>query len=63
MLGASGCGKSNIVRIVAGLEQETKGNILIDNKGMKNIELGAKNIDIMFQNYPPYPTMTVRENI
>ncbi len=63
LLGASGCGKSTILRMVAGLEQETKGNILIDNKDMKNVEPGDRNIAMVFQNYALYPTMTVRENI
>ncbi len=63
LLGASGCGKSTILRMVAGLEKETSGNIFIDNKNMKDIEPGDRNIAMVFQNYALYPTMNVRENI
>lgn len=63
LLGASGCGKSTILRMVAGLEKETDGNIYIGDKDMKNVDPGDRNIAMVFQNYALYPTMTVRENI
>ena len=63
LLGASGCGKSTILRMVAGLEKETSGDIHIGNKNMKNIDPGDRNIAMVFQNYALYPTMTVKENI
>lgn len=63
LLGASGCGKSTILRMVAGLENETSGDIHIGNENMKNIEPGDRNIAMVFQNYALYPTMTVKQNI
>ncbi|WP_317366649.1 ATP-binding cassette domain-containing protein [uncultured Tyzzerella sp.] len=63
LLGASGCGKSTILRMVAGLEKETYGNIYIGDKDMKDVEPGDRNIAMVFQNYALYPTMTVRGNI
>lgn len=63
LLGASGCGKSTILRIIAGLEKESEGNVYIDNKNMKNVEPGDRNIAMVFQNYALYPTMSVKKNI
>lgn len=63
LLGPSGCGKSTTLRIIAGLEQETKGTLMIDGKDMKDVKPGDRGIAMVFQNYALYPTMTVRENI
>lgn len=63
LLGPSGCGKSTILRLIAGLENITTGDTLIDGKSVKDIEPGARNIAMVFQNYALYPTMTVKENI
>lgn len=63
LLGASGCGKSTILRMVAGLENETSGKIYIGGKDMTDVEPGDRNIAMVFQNYAIYPTMTVKQNI
>lgn len=63
LLGPSGCGKSTTLRMIAGLEQETDGKLLIDGKDMKDIKPGDREIAMVFQNYALYPTMTVKENI
>jgi sn-glycerol 3-phosphate transport system ATP-binding protein len=63
LVGASGCGKSTTLRMIAGLERETSGEIYIDGKLMNEIEPGKRNIAMVFQNYALYPTMSVRENI
>ena len=63
LVGASGCGKSTILRMIAGLEEISDGEILIGDKKVNNIH--PKDIDIafVFQSYALYPHMTVRENI
>ena len=63
LLGPSGCGKSTTLRMIAGLEQETKGTLMIDGKDMKDVKPGDRGIAMVFQNYALYPTMTVKENI
>lgn len=63
LLGASGCGKSTILRMIAGLEKKTAGKIYIDNKDMEDVQPGDRNIAMVFQNYALYPTMTVYKNI
>ena len=63
LVGPSGCGKSTTLRMIAGLEKETSGEIYIDGKLMNGTEPGKRNIAMVFQNYALYPTMTVRGNI
>lgn len=63
LVGASGCGKSTTLRMIAGLERQTSGEIYIDGKLMNEVEPGKRNIAMVFQNYALYPTMTVRGNI
>lgn len=63
LLGPSGCGKSTTLRMIAGLEQETGGKLMIDGKDMKEVKPGDRGIAMVFQNYALYPTMTVKENI
>ena len=63
LLGPSGCGKSTTLRMIAGLEQETKGTLYIGGKDMKHVKPGERGIAMVFQNYALYPTMTVKENI
>ena len=63
LVGASGCGKSTTLRMIAGIEKETSGEIYIDDKMINGVEPGKRNIAMVFQNYALYPTMTVRGNI
>jgi len=63
LLGPSGCGKSTTLRMIAGLEKESGGEIIMDGNSMKGVEPGERDIAMVFQNYALYPTMTVRENI
>ena len=62
-LGPSGCGKSTTLRMVAGLETVTSGDILIGGKRVNDIDPADRNIAIVFQNYALYPHMTVRDNL
>lgn len=63
LVGASGCGKSTILRMIAGLEDITDGEILIGDKKVNNIHPKDRDIAFVFQSYALYPHMTVRENM
>jgi len=63
LLGPSGCGKSTALRIVAGLEQPTRGNILIKDQIVNNVEPKRRDVAMVFQNYALYPHMSVYDNI
>ncbi|CAM5215164.1 Carbohydrate ABC transporter ATP-binding protein (CUT1 family) OS=Ureibacillus acetophenoni OX=614649 GN=SAMN05877842_10336 PE=4 SV=1 [Ureibacillus acetophenoni] len=63
LVGPSGCGKSTTLRMIAGLESQTSGNIWIDDKNVNNVPASKRDVAMVFQNYALYPTMTVRENI
>lgn len=63
LLGPSGCGKSTILRMIAGLEQITKGEIVIDNKIVNEISPKNRDIAMVFQSYALYPHFTVYQNI
>ena len=62
-LGPSGCGKSTTLRMVAGLESISRGDILIDGQRVNDIDPADRNIAIVFQNYALYPHMTVAGNL
>jgi multiple sugar transport system ATP-binding protein len=63
LLGPSGCGKSTALRIVAGLEQPTRGNILIKDQVVNDVEPKRRDVAMVFQNYALYPHMSVYNNI
>ena len=63
LVGASGCGKSTILRMIAGLEEISDGEILIDGKRVNDVHPKDRDIAFVFQSYALYPHMTVRENI
>jgi len=63
LLGPSGCGKSTALRIVAGLELPSKGNILIKDQVVNDVEPKRRDIAMVFQNYALYPHMSVYDNI
>ncbi|MGI6230606.1 MAG: ABC transporter ATP-binding protein [Tractidigestivibacter sp.] len=63
LVGPSGCGKTTTLRMIAGLEEITEGDLLIDGVRMNDVDPGDRNIAMVFQNYALYPTMTVRGNI
>ncbi|WP_445487680.1 ABC transporter ATP-binding protein [Niallia sp. 03133] len=63
LVGPSGCGKSTTLRMIAGLEQQSGGEIWIGNECVNDTPPGKRNIAMVFQNYALYPTMTVRGNI
>ena len=63
LLGPSGCGKSTILRLIAGLEQPTRGEIRIADRNVTHLRPGDRNIAMVFQSYALYPHMTVYENM
>ena len=63
LLGPSGCGKTTAMRMVAGLEEVTAGQILIDGVDVTDLPPRKRNVSMIFQNYAVWPHMTVYENI
>lgn len=63
LLGPSGCGKSTTLRIIAGLEEPTQGEIWIGDKKVNGIEPKDRDVAMVFQNYALYPHMTAFDNI
>lgn len=62
-VGPSGCGKSTTLRMIAGLEHISGGEIVIDDQVVNRLGPGKRDIAMVFQNYALYPHMTVRDNI
>lgn len=63
LLGPSGCGKSTVLRLIAGLEEPTRGQIKIGGEDVTNKRPGDRNIAMVFQSYALYPHLTVYENL
>ena len=62
-VGPSGCGKSTTLRMVAGLEEITEGDLLIGDEVMNDVAPKDRDIAMVFQNYALYPHMTVYDNM
>ncbi|MCV2870281.1 sn-glycerol-3-phosphate ABC transporter ATP-binding protein UgpC [Defluviimonas sp. WL0002] len=63
LLGPSGCGKTTTMRMIAGLEDPTDGEILIDGKVVNDLEPKDRDVAMVFQSYALYPNLNVYENI
>ena len=63
LLGPSGCGKTTTMRMIAGLESVTEGDIVIDNQVINSLEPKDRDVAMVFQSYGLYPNMNVYENI
>ncbi len=63
LLGPSGCGKTTTLRMIAGLEDITRGDILIGGKRVNDLDPGDRDIAFVFQFYALYPHLSVRDNI
>ena len=63
LVGPSGCGKSTTLRLIAGLDEVTEGEVIMDGEVINMIEPNRRNMAMVFQNYALYPHKNVRENI
>ena len=63
LVGPSGCGKSTTLRLIAGLETATEGDVYIGNRRVNNVPPKDRDIAMVFQNYALYPHMSVYENM
>lgn len=63
LVGESGCGKSTVLRLIAGLDEATSGNIYIDGELSNNLSPKERDIGMVFQSYALFPHMTVEANI
>ena len=63
LVGPSGCGKSTTLRMIAGLEDITRGELYIGDELMNEVSPKDRDIAMVFQNYALYPHMTVRQNL
>ncbi|WP_054311614.1 sn-glycerol-3-phosphate ABC transporter ATP-binding protein UgpC [Mesorhizobium sp. 1M-11] len=63
LVGPSGCGKSTTLRMIAGLETISSGQVMIDGKRVNDLQPGERDIAMVFQNYALYPHLSVADNI
>ena len=63
LLGPSGCGKTTTLRLIAGFEQATAGDILIQGKRMNDVPPHLRPVNTVFQNYALFPHLTVAQNV
>src|ERR1700732_60085 len=63
LLGPSGCGKSTVLRMIAGLEDITRGELLLDGEYSNLMPPRERGMAMVFQNFALYPNMTNRDNI
>lgn len=63
LLGPSGCGKTTTLRMIAGLEKVTEGDIILDSRKINDLQPKDRNVSMIFQSYAVWPHMTVYENI
>jgi multiple sugar transport system ATP-binding protein len=63
LVGPSGCGKSTALRMLAGLEEVTKGRVVIGDRVVNNVAPASRDVAMVFQSYALYPHMTVYDNL
>ena len=63
ILGSSGCGKTTLLRIIAGFQEASEGDVLIRGQSMKGIPPEQRPVNIVFQNLALFPMMNVRDNV
>ena len=63
LLGPSGCGKTTTLRLIAGLEMVTEGNVFIGDKEVTRLSASDRDVSMVFQSYALFPHMTVMQNV
>ncbi|MCW2527164.1 MAG: spermidine/putrescine transporter ATP-binding protein [Pseudonocardiales bacterium] len=63
LLGPSGCGKTTALRLLAGFDQPTRGEILVDGRDVSRIPANKRDMGMVFQSYSLFPTMNARDNV
>src|ERR1700734_1258729 len=63
LLGPSGCGKTTTLRLIAGFEQPTSGQILLDGVDVSGVPPHRRNVNTVFQSYALFPFLTVFDNV
>ncbi len=63
LVGGSGCGKTTLLRMLAGFTEPSAGRIMIDDADMKNVPPHARPVNMMFQSYALFPHMSVEKNV
>src|SRR5271154_6033865 len=63
LLGPSGCGKTTTLRMIAGFEEPTSGEIRLNGAGIQHLKPYQRNVSTVFQNYALFPHLTVRQNV
>jgi ABC-type Fe3+/spermidine/putrescine transport system ATPase subunit len=63
LLGPSGCGKTTTLRLIAGFEEPTRGEIHLNGAGIQHLKPYQRNVSTVFQNYALFPHLTVRDNV
>jgi multiple sugar transport system ATP-binding protein len=63
LLGPSGCGKTTTMRMIAGLEHPTEGDVIIGGEAVNDVDARDRDVAMVFQGYALYPNMTIYENI
>ena len=63
LLGPSGCGKTTALRVVAGLEQQDNGHVMVSGKDISDMPAHQRNMGMVFQAYSLFPNLTVEENV
>jgi multiple sugar transport system ATP-binding protein len=62
-VGPSGCGKSTLLRLIAGLDEPTRGTISLDGRNVNKVSAADRGLAMVFQSYALYPHMSVRQNL
>jgi len=63
LLGPSGCGKTTALRLLAGFDRPTSGQVLVDGKDVSAVSAAKRDMGMVFQSYSLFPTMTAAENV